>query len=183
VAGEDSAFCGNCHTEKDCADCHDGRVRPRKAHPNDFLSMHAVSARQDSPRCVSCHQTQNFCLPCHQRLGVSESGPIGNSVERGRFHPPPSVWTNAPRSARHHAWEAERNLNACISCHVERDCVACHATRDVGGAAGGLPAGAGRGLNPHPLGFGSRCGRALRQNARPCLACHSPADALLGQCR
>jgi hypothetical protein len=183
VAGEDSGYCGTCHTEKDCADCHDGRVRPRRAHPNDFLSMHPVSARQDSPRCASCHQTQNFCLPCHQRIGVTASGPVGNFAERGRFHPPPSVWTDAPRSTRHHAWEAERNLNACISCHVERDCVACHATRDVGGAAGGLPAGAGRGLNPHPSGFRARCARALRQNARPCLVCHAPADPLLGECR
>lgn len=183
VAGEDSRFCGSCHKEKDCADCHDGRVRPRQTHPNDFLSMHAVAARQNNPRCASCHQTENFCLPCHQRIGLSESGPIANIAERGRFHPPASVWTNSPRTANHHAWEAQRNLNACISCHVERDCVSCHATRSVGGPAGGLPAGAGRGLNPHPLGFRSSCGRALRQNARPCLVCHAPADPLLGQCR
>jgi hypothetical protein len=183
VAGDDSRFCGNCHREKDCADCHDGRVRPRRSHPNDFLSMHVVSARNDSPRCTNCHQEQNFCLPCHQRAGVAQSGPFANFADRGRFHPPPAIWTEGPRSAQHHAWQAERNLNACISCHVERDCVSCHATRQVGGAAGGLPAGAGRGLNPHPASFRSRCGQALRQNARPCLVCHDPADPNLAECR
>ncbi|MFZ5889985.1 MAG: cytochrome c3 family protein [Myxococcota bacterium] len=181
VAGDDSQFCANCHSEKDCADCHDGRVRPRRAHPNDFLSMHAEAARQNSPRCTSCHQQQSFCLACHQRVGVAESGPVGNFAERGRFHPPPAIWTNPPRSSRHHAWEAERNLNACVSCHVERDCIACHASRSIGGV-GGLPAG-GRGGNPHPLGFRSRCGHALRQNARPCLMCHEPADPVFAECR
>jgi hypothetical protein len=181
VAGDDSRFCGNCHSEKYCADCHDGRVRPRRVHPNDYLSMHAEAARQNTPRCTSCHQQQSFCLSCHQRAGVAESGPLTNSAERGRFHPPPSVWTNPPRSARHHAWEAERNLNACVSCHVERDCIACHATRGVGGP-GGLPAG-GAGASPHPLGFRARCAHALRQNARPCLMCHDPADPVFAECR
>lgn len=183
VAGQDSRFCGSCHSEKSCADCHDGRVRPRQVHPNDFLSMHAVSARQNSPRCTSCHQQQSFCLSCHQRAGVAASGPFQNFAERGRFHPPPEVWSTGPRSTRHHAWEAERNLNACISCHTERDCVACHATRGVGGPGGGLSAGSLRGGDPHPPGFRSRCGRALRQNARPCLVCHDPADPTLAECR
>jgi hypothetical protein len=183
VAGDDSRFCGNCHSEKSCADCHDGRVRPRLVHPNDFLSMHAVSARQNSPRCTSCHQQQSFCLSCHQRAGVAQSGPFGNFAERGRFHPPPAVWTEGARAPRHHAWEAARNLNACISCHTERDCVACHSTRSVGGPGNGLTAGSGRGANPHSVGFRSRCGRALRQNARPCLVCHDPADPNLAECR
>ena len=182
VAGDDSRFCANCHSEKYCADCHDGRVKPRRAHPNDFLSMHAEAARQNSPRCTSCHQQQSFCISCHQRIGVAQSGPLANFADRGRFHPPPSVWTNSPRSARHHAWEAERNLNACVSCHVERDCIACHASRNVGGAGGGLPAG-GVGRNPHPLGFRARCAHALRQNARPCLMCHEPSDPVFAECR
>lgn len=182
VAGDDSRFCANCHSEKYCADCHDGRVRPRRAHPNDFLSLHAEAARQNSPRCTSCHQQQSFCVSCHQRIGVAQSGSLANFADRGRFHPPPAVWTNSPRSSRHHAWEAERNLNACVSCHVERDCVACHASRNVGGAGGGLPAG-GVGRNPHPLGFRARCAHALRQNARPCLMCHEPSDPVFTECR
>jgi hypothetical protein len=182
VAGDDSRFCASCHEEKECVDCHDGRVRPRRIHPNDFLSLHAALAKTDSPRCSSCHQKQSFCLSCHQRSGVTATGPNTAMAQRGRFHPPASLWTNAPRSAGHHAWEAQRNLNVCISCHTERDCVSCHSTREVGGP-GGLPAGMGRGLDPHPPGFRSRCGQALRRNARPCLVCHDPADPKLSECR
>ncbi|HEV8548740.1 MAG TPA: hypothetical protein VGQ57_06930, partial [Polyangiaceae bacterium] len=79
-------------------------------------------------------------------------------------------------------WEAERNLNACVSCHTERDCVSCHATAAMGGIGSGLPSGSGRGTDPHPPGFISRCGRALRQNPRPCLTCHDPGDRALTEC-
>jgi hypothetical protein len=183
VAAADSQFCANCHSESDCAECHDGRVRPRNVHPNDYLSLHSVEARQNGASCSSCHRQQSFCLSCHQRSGVAESGPFSNFASRGRFHPPKWVWTNAPRSAPHHAWEAQKNLNACTSCHVERDCVGCHATRRVGGRGEALSAGSGRGVNPHPPGFRARCGRPLRQNARACLFCHGAGDPKLGECR
>ena len=84
------------------------------------------------------------------------------------------VWTTAPRSGGHHAWEAQRNLNQCVSCHSERDCTTCHATRGVGG---------GMGVNPHPVGFENRCGSALRKNPRPCLVCHATGDGKLEACR
>jgi hypothetical protein len=182
VAGDDSKFCATCHQERFCVGCHDGNVRPRQIHPNDFLSQHAMAARQDNPRCVSCHQQQSFCLTCHQRVGVTMSGPVANGAARGRFHPPKSVWTDGARSASHHAWEAQRNLNACVSCHQERDCAMCHATREVGGMGPNLGR-AGQGVNPHPLGFAGRCGQALRQNARPCLTCHLQTDPELLKCR
>ncbi len=182
VAGDDSRFCANCHQERFCVGCHDGNVRPRQIHPNDFLNQHAMAARQNNPRCVSCHQQQSFCLTCHQRAGVAMSGPVGNFAGRGRFHPPKSVWTDGGRSASHHAWEAQRNLNACVSCHQERDCLMCHATRSVGGMGPNL-GHPGQGVNPHPVGFGSRCQQALRQNARPCLTCHLQTDPELMKCR
>ena len=78
VAANDSQFCANCHKEDFCVGCHDGRVRPRQVHPNDFLNMHAIAARQNSPTCTSCHHEQSFCLGCHQRSGVTMSGPLGN---------------------------------------------------------------------------------------------------------
>ena len=183
VAGNDTRFCANCHSEKYCADCHDGRVRPRRVHPNDWLSMHPVASRENQQKCASCHRDQSFCLSCHQRLGISMSGPFANAVERGRFHPAKSEWTDGPRTARHHAWEAQRNISACVSCHVERDCAICHATAAMGGRGSGFPAGQGRGTNPHPIGFRSRCASALRQNARPCLVCHAPDDPNLLDCR
>jgi hypothetical protein len=183
IAGNDSRFCANCHTEKYCADCHDGRVRPRNVHPNDWLDMHAIVARENQQKCASCHREQSFCLTCHQRAGVALSGPVANSAQRGRFHPPKAEWSEGPRTPRHHAWEAERNISACVSCHVERDCAICHATAGRGGRGSGFTAGPGPGTDPHPLGFRSRCASALRQNARPCLVCHTPDDPNLRDCR
>jgi hypothetical protein len=174
VAADNSAFCASCHSADQCTDCHDGRVRPRNVHPNDWISMHAQAARQDNPRCVSCHQEQTFCADCHRRVGVARDAPSGNRLAGRRFHPPPSEWTTGPRSPQHHAWEAQRNLNACVSCHTERDCATCHATRGVSG---------GQGVNPHPLGFEAKCESAFRRNPRPCLVCHEPGDAFLRSCQ
>ncbi|MCK6591151.1 MAG: cytochrome c family protein [Polyangiaceae bacterium] len=174
VAADDSAFCGSCHTSQYCTDCHDGKVRPRKVHPNDWLSMHPQAARQDNPRCVSCHQQQTFCADCHRRTGVARDVASGNRTVGRRFHPPPAEWTNAPRGAKHHAWEAERNLNACVSCHTERDCATCHATKGLSG---------GHGVNPHPLGFENKCRTAFARNPRPCLVCHQSGDQQLRACQ
>jgi hypothetical protein len=174
AAGEDSAFCASCHTERECTDCHDGRVRPRRVHPNDWLAMHAQAARQDNPRCSSCHQQQTFCGDCHRRTGVARESPSLARQAGRRFHPPPAEWTTAPRGPGHHAWEAMRNLNACVSCHSERHCATCHATKGIAG---------GQGVNPHPAGFRDKCGLALRRNPRPCLVCHAGGDSFLGLCR
>lgn len=174
IAANDSAFCGSCHTSKYCTDCHDGKVRPRKVHPNDWISMHPQAAKQDNPRCVSCHQQQTYCADCHRRVGVARDVASGNRLAGRRFHPPPAEWTTAPRSAKHHAWEAERNLNACVSCHTERDCATCHATKGLSG---------GQGVNPHPIGFQGKCRTAFARNPRPCLVCHQSRDTFLRACQ
>jgi hypothetical protein len=171
VAAADSQFCANCHTEDYCTNCHDGRVRPRSIHPADYISMHPVEARMATQRCTSCHQEQSFCLTCHMRLGITMSGPSGVK-ESGRFHPPKSTWSEVPVGPGHHAFEAERNLNACVSCHTERDCVACHGGAGIGG-----------GFNPHNAGFMARCSTQFRRNPRPCLVCHEPGEATLAECR
>jgi hypothetical protein len=174
VAGADSAFCATCHAEQECMDCHDGRVRPRRVHPNDWISMHPISARQNDPNCSSCHRAQSFCISCHERTGIAATSPLGNAAERGRFHPPASTWTDPPRRAGHHAWEAERNIAACVSCHTERDCALCHGTAARGGRGG---------LSPHPAGFDATCRAAMSRNARPCLYCHDAEDPVLSRCR
>jgi hypothetical protein len=171
VAANDSEFCANCHKEEFCVACHDGRVRPRNIHPNDYLSMHAVEGRLAMQKCTSCHRQQSFCLGCHQRVGVSMSGPSGVR-EPGRFHPPKAEWSDPPRRPGHHSFEAMRNLNACVSCHIERDCVICH---------GGL--GVGGGFNPHPGGFRGSCATQLRRNPRPCFVCHAPGSRSLEECQ
>jgi hypothetical protein len=174
VAGSDSQYCASCHQEEDCAACHDGRIRDRRVHPNDWITMHQTAARLDNPRCTSCHQATQFCGDCHRRVGVARDGPVGNRPTGARFHPPPATWTYAPRGADHHAWEAERNLNTCVSCHAERDCATCHATKGVAGGAG---------VNPHPSGFSDRCSQPFARNPRPCLVCHGPGDAGLRKCQ
>ena len=171
VAAADSQFCANCHKEDFCVACHDGRVRPRSIHPNDYLGMHATEARLAMQRCTSCHREQSFCLGCHQRVGVSMSGPR-DVREAGRFHPPKSEWSDAPRRPGHHGFEAMRNLNACVSCHIERDCVVCHGGQGIGG-----------GFNPHQGNFRSSCGTQFRRNPRPCYVCHEPGAPSLEECR
>jgi hypothetical protein len=171
VAADDSQFCANCHKEDFCTDCHDGRVRPRTIHPNDYLNMHAIEARMETQKCQSCHQEQSFCLDCHMRVGVSESSPP-NAKDSARFHPAKSIWSDPPLKPGHHGFEAERNLNQCVSCHTERDCVTCH------GASG-----VGAGFNPHKNGFLGGCANQYRRNPRPCLTCHEPTDQVLSQCR
>ena len=169
VAADNSALCASCHTERYCTDCHDGRVRPRSVHPNDWISMHPIGARQNNPRCTSCHQEQSFCLGCHQRIGVAMSGPNAAS---GRFHPPSFATFNG-RGPGHHAWEAQRNLSACVSCHTERDCAICHASSGRGGLS----------VDPHPPSFRGTCAAQLRRNPRPCLVCHEPGSVELESCR
>jgi len=171
VAANDSQFCANCHKEDYCTDCHDGRVRPRNIHPNDYLNMHATEARLATQRCTSCHREQSFCLGCHQRLGVSMSGPTGVR-EPGRFHPPKSEWSDPPRRPGHHSFEANRNLNACVSCHIERDCVVCHGGQGIGG-----------GFNPHSGSFRAGCRSQLKRNPRPCYVCHAPGSQRIEDCR
>jgi hypothetical protein len=171
VAGNDSQFCSNCHKEDFCVACHDGRVRPRSIHPNDYISMHPIEARQAAQKCTSCHREQSFCISCHQRVGVSMSGPP-DARASGRFHPAKVIWSDAPRRPGHHAFEAERNLNACVSCHIERDCVTCHGGQGIGG-----------GFNPHRDGFAGGCNTQFRRNPRPCFVCHEPGAGVLQQCR
>jgi len=171
VAGNDSEFCSNCHKEDFCTDCHDGRVRPLTVHPSDYISMHPIEARQQTTKCQSCHNEQSFCLSCHQRLGITMSGPI-DVRETGRFHPPKDIWSDPPRKPGHHSFEAEKNLNQCVSCHTERDCVVCHGAAGIGG-----------GFNPHRAGFMAGCATQFRRNPRPCFVCHEPADGALAQCR
>jgi len=171
VAAADSQFCASCHTENYCTDCHDGRVRPRSIHPADYISMHPIEARMATQKCTSCHQEQSFCLTCHMRLGITMSGPPGVR-EAGRFHPPRSIWSDGPPTPAHHAFEAERNLNACVSCHTERDCVTCHGGAGIGG-----------GFDPHRPGFSATCSTQFRRNPRPCLVCHQPGEHALAECR
>lgn len=165
VGADQGAACASCHRERECEDCHDGRVRSRRVHPSDWLSVHPPAARRDSPRCSSCHEPQRFCAECHARLGLSTtSAPV---VRNGaRYHPPAAVWD------RGHALEARRSMSSCITCHAERDCTACHGAAGIGG-----------GVSPHPPGFANGCAALLHANPRACTTCHGDPGALAARCR
>lgn len=171
-AAIDGARCLNCHRERECVECHDGRVRDRRVHPNDYLSFHGTEARMAPNRCASCHRAQSFCETCHQRQGVAMTSPPA-ARGLGRFHPAFEQWSGPTVTMNHHAMEARRSMGACVSCHSERDCVSCHATTGLGGA----------GLNPHPPAFATQCGALLRASGRACAQCHQDLNALSTRCR
>lgn len=168
IAADRGELCATCHEESECADCHDGRVRPSRVHPNDWLTVHAQMARRNEPECTSCHTTQSFCAECHSRLGISLIA-APNVRSPSRFHPPADVWTRGPNL---HAREASRSMAVCTSCHVGRDCTVCHGVLGIGA-----------GISPHPPGFGGECGRYLRANDRACRSCHVDLERLRAICR
>jgi hypothetical protein len=169
LAADHGETCASCHSEDECARCHDGVRRPRGIHPNDYLVLHAQDARRAATRCTSCHATQSFCGACHARLGIAQLSAPDLATPR-RFHPPAAQWSRGPVL---HAREAQRALDSCITCHSERDCVACHGSRAAGFG----------GASPHPPGFARECSRAFARDSRPCLSCHRAGALELARCR
>jgi hypothetical protein len=174
-AGAVGATCSSCHAKEYCVECHAGVVKPLDFHPADYISLHTIDARRGTPDCTACHRSQTFCVGCHSRLGVAADGRIGELVRPTegpsdrRFHPPGWIDTGedgglrASRGPQHHAFEAQRNLRQCASCHRESFCTQCHSAQP------GSPR-----INPHPADWvGSRRCEALRRRAgRMCLRCH-----------
>jgi len=173
VARSEASYCQSCHAERFCVECHDGRAKPLDFHAGDYQRLHAVDARRNTPRCSSCHRAQSFCTGCHARAGVTTDRRTGeftadraSDVQGARFHPPGWQSGNVPwqRSSEHHAFQAQRNLAACASCHREDFCLKCHSAQ---------PGGRAR-VSPHPSGWRSsrRCQALERKNPRVCLRCH-----------
>ncbi|HXI55984.1 MAG TPA: cytochrome c3 family protein [Polyangia bacterium] len=186
-AGRDEGYCLTCHRRSECVDCHGGVVRPFDIHPSDYVTLHAMDARRNTPDCSSCHRNQSFCLGCHQRSGVGsdpEGGlpghqphnPFGTGTQVKRFHPPnwvrdqsgAVIATPTPAS---HSFAAKRNINACVSCHREETCLECHSTDPVRGAH----------FDPHGPGFAGslKCRSLAARNQRACLKCHTAGDPQL----
>jgi cytochrome c7-like protein len=180
-AGRDEKYCLSCHKRNECIDCHGGVVRPPDIHPSDYVSIHAVDARRNSPDCSACHRTQSFCVGCHQRSGVApdpEGGlpgrrannPFGTGTGLKTFHPPgwardaTGVVIETPRSASH-SLAARRNIRACVSCHREESCLACHSTDATRGPT----------FSPHGTNFRdtARCRFLSARNQRSCIKCHT----------
>ncbi len=175
VANLGDENCYSCHTQKDCLDCHNGVKKPIKIHPNNWITQHAMQARKDQPACSSCHRSQAFCVDCHQLTKVVRDGPEASRAPGSlQFHP--EGWMEVgQRSTNHHSFAAQRNIQACASCHTEQTCISCHATEGLGGAYA---------YSPHPPGWSSSgaCARMRNKNERVCYKCHTPSDPEL-QCR
>ena len=160
-------YCANCHTQKECVDCHNGVTKPLKVHPNNWILQHPIAARKNVPDCQSCHRSQTFCVDCHQATKVVVEQP-NRPPEQVSFHGDLDRWVGVKgeRTAGHHSFEAQRNIRACASCHTEESCMKCHAVT-------------GLNVNPHPPGFvgSGACSRMASKNPRACIKCHESIPA------
>jgi hypothetical protein len=157
------ALCQSCHTQAQCQSCHDitqsltvearrpERVESGQVHRGDFLVRHAIEARAEPARCLSCH-TEDTCSACHSARGVS-----GTVFGSANPHPPEWVGSNV-NSSNFHGPAARRDILSCAGCHEAgpaTNCIRCH---QVGGYGG----------NPHPRGWRSARG----VEAEMCRYCH-----------
>jgi hypothetical protein len=160
---QQALLCQSCHTQASCQACHDlsqdmsvearrpERIESRQVHRGDFMVRHAIEARSEPSRCLSCHTAQT-CDGCHAARGVS-----ANLLDPRNPHPPEWMGANANASDFHGA-AARRDILSCAGCHEAgpaTNCIRCH---QVGGYGG----------NPHPRGWKSGRGVASEM----CRYCH-----------
>jgi hypothetical protein len=156
-------LCQNCHTHAQCQSCHDVTQdltvearRPEKlesgqVHRGDFMVRHAIEARSEPARCLSCHTVQT-CDSCHAARGVSAN--VANPVNP---HPPEWIGNNTG-SPNFPGVAARRDVVSCAGCHEAgpaTNCIRCHKV----GAYGG---------NPHPRGWKS----SQSESSEMCRYCH-----------
>jgi predicted CXXCH cytochrome family protein len=147
LAATDPAECSTCHTRQSCEQCHDSPDRAA-FHPPDFMLSHSAAAYTGRLECSNCHDPRIFCRDCHAQGGQTSSGRLASSV----FHDAEPLWL------LRHGGAARRGLEACASCHTQRDCLQCHSTL-----------GAFK-VSPHTRDFDAR--RAQQRNPIICKACH-----------
>jgi hypothetical protein len=187
VARDEEKYCLSCHRQDFCLSCHNGVVKPLDFHGNDYIDRHAIDARKDNPTCNACHRAQTFCLGCHERLKVVDLStwkdgafqPVGPRT----FHPEGWAAPTAAGQPNHHAWQAQRNIRTCVSCHRQETCLQCHSSRTGPNQLGQGPNGKMQ-VNPHPAGWigSQRCESLRDRNPRVCLQCHGDTDPHL-RCR
>lgn len=160
---QQAQLCQSCHTQAQCQACHDvtqdltvearrpEKIESGQVHRGDFMARHAIEARSEPSRCLSCHTVQG-CDACHVARGVSAN--LANPLNP---HPPEWVGSNTS-SSNFHGTVARRDIVACAACHEAgpaTNCIRCH---KVGGYGG----------NPHPRGWKSARG----VDAEMCRYCH-----------
>ncbi len=146
AAASGSPACMACHTEKQCADCHDAASRPR-FHPVDFVVRHATEAWGDESECAACHSREAFCRDCHQASGFAAGGRTN-----GSFHDAEPNWLLA------HGRAARQDLAACTTCHAQSTCLRCHSAKS------------GFRIDPHGSAFDPD--RIADRSTQSCAICH-----------
>jgi len=177
----DRGTCMQCHAESECLQCHDSLQKPLAVHPNDYIRIHPIEARMDTPKCDSCHRYQSFCAACHERAGVGLSAAAFFRARNVRVHPDYTTWV-ITLGPQHHGIQASRNIQECISCHRQEDCLPCHANNPGLGIPTRYSENGHPGVDPHPNGFAGICKGLYSRNKRPCLLCHAATSADIAQC-
>lgn len=162
LARGDIQVCSHCHRQTFCSDCHNTldvmvpslrmseRVDREFPHRHDFITRHAIEARLDPARCLSCHRAEG-CQSCHKERGVASAG-AGNGSS-----PHPAGFLN-PSSPEFHGRKARLDIVGCAACHdqgASSNCILCHKVGGIGG-------------RPHPEGFEPDRART----EVPCRYCH-----------
>jgi hypothetical protein len=125
--------CFDCHQQSYCLDCHQGgnvgdvqkslsrRGEPMpRTHSADFISVHAVIAKDDPRGCQRCHDSRTFCADCHTRQ--IQKNRAGMAIKP---HAPTFIAGGVPDPAwvSLHKADARRNLQTCQGCHPSKgDC-------------------------------------------------------------
>jgi hypothetical protein len=130
--------CTDCHQQSFCLDCHKGgNVEAYKqkslsntgetmptTHRSDFLSIHAIKAKDDPQNCYRCHESRS-CSECHAK---SNRGTMRiKNHDPARANKYFAVLDPSPANLAAHATEARRSLQSCEGCHPDAIvCSQCH---------------------------------------------------------
>jgi hypothetical protein len=144
--------CADCHQESFCVDCHNGgNIEAYKqkslsrtgetmpvTHAADFISTHALKAKDDPQNCYRCHES-SFCSDCHSKIQNKGSMSVRHHSATGNTQ---RYFLNSASSAAdkaEHAADARRNLQSCEGCHPDAQvCSQCHNLSAPGGKVKGL---------------------------------------------
>lgn len=114
-------YCGTCHREKFCSDCH-GMEMPHPAafkEPKDAKDKagHPAVSKAKAAKCVMCHGDNaktHFCDSCHH----------GEAV-KFEYDKKVSWTTQHPKAV------AASGVKSCETCHAAKFCVDCHTGKKV----------------------------------------------------
>ena len=140
LADRASNNCSDCHQQSFCLDCHNGgniEASLKKSesrtgetmpttHRSDFISIHAIKAKDDPQNCYRCHESR-FCSDCHSKVPNKGDMRIKGHAAVGNTQRYFLTRTSSPVDNAAHAAEARRNLQSCEGCHPDAVvCSTCH---------------------------------------------------------